>query len=243
VERAKWKVIVTCEHWDHRIPRPYRRLFQGQQALLESHRGYDLGALGYARKLAARLGAPLFWATTSRLLIDLNRSPGHPRLFSDITRSLDAATRRAIEEKYHAPHWRRVQTAVQARLRPGQRVVHIACHSFTPVLDGLERAMDVGLLYDPARPAERRFCDLWKRALASRAPRLGVRRNAPYKGVSDGLATHLRTLLPPTYLGIELELNQRDFIENRSRWRALTAAAIESLADTLAAFHRPKPNA
>lgn len=234
--RRPFKWIITCEHGGHAIPRPYRPLFKGHEALLATHRGYDLGALGYARKLAARLDAPLYSATTSRLLADLNRTPGHPRLFSKITRVLDPATRQNILDTYHAPHWQRVHAAVKEHLDAGQWVVHIACHSFTPVLDGRVRDMDVGLLYDPRRTAERRFCDVWKEGLVARAPHLRVRRNAPYKGVSDGLATHLRTVFPGRYLGIELELNQRDCIENRSRWRALCAAVIESLAQTLATF-------
>ncbi|MBI5062261.1 MAG: N-formylglutamate amidohydrolase, partial [Desulfatitalea sp.] len=204
---------MTCEHGGNVIPRPYHHLFKGHGDLLAGHRGYDLGALGYARKLAARLDAPLFSATTSRLLADLNRTPGHPRLFSEMTRSLDGATKKTILEKYHRPHWQRVQAAIQESLKAGEWVVHIACHSFTPLLEGRERTMDVGLLYDPRREAERRFCGRWKEALSDRAPELRVRRNAPYKGMSDGLATHLRTLLPDNYLGIELELNQRDFIE------------------------------
>jgi len=232
-ESRKLKAIVTCEHGGNRIPTPYRELFKGHEALLATHRGYDLGALGYARKLAARLDAPLYSATTSRLLVDLNRTPGHPRIFSEITRSLDGAAKRAILAKVHTPHWRTVQAAVQESLAAGQSVLHIACHSFTPVLDGQVRSMDVGLLYDPTRKAERRFCDRWKTDLAARTPALRVRRNAPYKGASDGLATYLRRLFPKAYLGIELELNQRDFIENRARWRALTTAVIESLAAAL----------
>lgn len=241
MESRKWKAIVTCEHGGNVIPRPFRHLFQGHGDLLASHRGYDLGALGYARKLAARFDAPLFSATTSRLLVDLNRTPGHPRLFSEMTRSLDVATKKAILETYHRPHWQRVQAAIRESLKAGRWVVHIACHSFTPVLDGRVRAMDVGLLYDPRREAERRFCDQWKEALLDQAPDLCVRRNAPYKGVSDGLATHLRTLLPRNYLGIELELNQRDFIEDRTRWRRLCDRVIESLASTLRRGDRRSP--
>ena len=37
--------LFTCEHGGNRIPAPYRRLFRGQRALLDSHRGYDPGAL------------------------------------------------------------------------------------------------------------------------------------------------------------------------------------------------------
>jgi predicted N-formylglutamate amidohydrolase len=233
VERGMWYVIVTCEHGGNAVPKPYRHLFKGYGALLASHRGYDLGALGYARGLAGRLDAPLFFATTSRLLADLNRSPGHARLFSEITRPLDTTTQKDILERYHAPHWARVKAAVQEAIASGCWVVHIGCHSFTPVLDGRVRDMDVGLLYDPRREAERNFCDHWKAALTVIDPNLRIRRNAPYKGVSDGLPTHLRTHFLKNYLGIELELNQRFFIEDRPRWRRLCAAVLESLARTL----------
>ncbi|MFZ1986464.1 MAG: N-formylglutamate amidohydrolase [Desulfatitalea sp.] len=230
---AECAVIVSCEHGGNAIPQPYRALFKKFGALLATHRGYDLGALGYARKMAARLDAPFFAATTSRLLADLNRSPGNRRLFSEITRPLDAATQKGILERHHAPHWATVKAAVQEAIAAGRWVVHIGCHSFAPVLDGRVRTMDVGLLYDPRRAVERYFCDQWKAALAAIDPTLRIRRNAPYKGVSDGLPTHLRTHFRKNYLGIELELNQRFFIEDRPRWHRLCAAVVESLARTL----------
>ena len=73
-------VIITCEHGGNRIPAPYRPLFRGMQAQLATHRGFDHGALVMARALAAAFKAPLISACVSRLLIDLNRSIGHPRL-------------------------------------------------------------------------------------------------------------------------------------------------------------------
>jgi predicted N-formylglutamate amidohydrolase len=233
VESRKWRVIVTCEHGGNAIPKPYRALFKKHGALLATHRGYDLGALGYARKMATRLDAPLFAASTSRLLVDLNRSPGHRRLFSEITRPLDAAIKKDILERHHTPHWARVEAAVQEAIATDCWVVHIGCHTFTPVLDGRVRSMDVGLLYDPRRAVERHFCGQWKAVLAAIDPTLRIRRNAPYKGVSDGLPTYLRTLFADNYLGLELELNQRDFMEAPARWRRLCAAVIESLGRTL----------
>ena len=71
--------LITCEHGGNRVPAPYRRLFRGRRALLDSHRGYDPGALVMARALAAAFTAPLVTSTVSRLLIDLNRSTGHPQ--------------------------------------------------------------------------------------------------------------------------------------------------------------------
>ena len=52
------------------IPAPYRDLFHAHQALLDSHRGYDPGALILARALATAFAAPLVASTVSRLLVD-----------------------------------------------------------------------------------------------------------------------------------------------------------------------------
>ena len=41
--------LITCEHGGNRIPPRYRDLFAGCEALLQSHRGYDPGALTLAR--------------------------------------------------------------------------------------------------------------------------------------------------------------------------------------------------
>ncbi|MCJ8502647.1 N-formylglutamate amidohydrolase [Desulfatitalea alkaliphila] len=229
------RVVISCEHGGNTIPKPYRALFASQAGLLTTHRAFDPGALACARRLAARFDAPLFAATTSRLLVDLNRSPGHPRLFSNITRDLPAAERRRIVDRYHSPHRNRVQQAVQTAHDTGATVVHIACHSFTPVLDGRARIMDAGLLYDPRREGERLFCAVWKKALQAACPACRVRRNAPYKGISDGLPTALRRRFHCRYIGIELELNHRSYFEDKAFWRRLCDAVNVSLAATLKA--------
>jgi hypothetical protein len=111
--------IITCEHGGNRIPTPYRRLFRGQGALLDSHRGYDPGSLVMAKALASACRAPLVASTTSRLLIDLNRSIGHPQLFSAVTRGAAAETRAQIVEHYYRPYRAQVERLVgQAVSRP-----------------------------------------------------------------------------------------------------------------------------
>ena len=74
--------LVTCEHGGNRIPSSLQPLFRGYRALLATHRGFDPGALVMARQLATAFAAPLVTSTTSRLVVDLNRSIGHPRLYS-----------------------------------------------------------------------------------------------------------------------------------------------------------------
>ena len=57
--------LITCEHGGNRIPPRFRSLFAGFEALLQTHRGHDPGALALARELAGALAAPLFVSTTS----------------------------------------------------------------------------------------------------------------------------------------------------------------------------------
>src|SRR5688572_10798383 len=173
------KTLITCEHGGNRVPPRYRHLFRGHRALLESHRGYDPGALALARDFAAAFDAELVYSTTSRLLVELNRSPNHPQLFSAITQNLAREERQRLLERYYFPYREWVESAVRQSVERGQRMLHVSCHSFTPKLDGVERRADVGLLYDPRRPAEAAFCAAWQRELGSADPRLAVRRNYP----------------------------------------------------------------
>ena len=204
------QVIVSCEHGGNRIPGRYRSLFAHRERLLRSHGGYDRGALGLARWLAARLDAPLYAATVSRLLVDLNRSLHNPRVFSDITRSLSPAERERIVDRYYRPHRGRIVNHMRELTAGSVRVIHLAVHTFTPRLGGVTRTADVGLLYDPHRRSELDFCIKWQQHIARTSPALRVRRNYPYRGTADGLTPHLRRHLPPSlYAGIELEVNQR----------------------------------
>lgn len=198
--------------------------------MLDSHRGYDPGALVMARALAAALKAPLVSSTVSRLLIDINRPLGHPQLYSAVTRDAPAPLRAQIAARHHRPYWVQVERLVSQAVSRGRRVIHISSHSFTPVLNGQVRRADVGLLYDPARHGESALCARWKAALAECASALRVRRNYPYQGKADGLTAQLRLRFPPqAYVGIELEINQNITRAAGPRWTALRSLLIHSL--------------
>ena len=222
--------LVTCEHGGNRIPTRYRALFHGQAALLGTHRGYDPGALVMARQLARALHAPLVTATVSRLLIDLNRSIGHPRVFSAASRAAPLAVRAKIVEQHYLPYREQVERLVRRSVSRGRRVIHISSHSFTPELDGNVRRADVGLLYHPGRTGEVALAARWKTALEEAAPELRVRRNYPYAGKGDGLTSHLRLRFSPAaYVGIELEVNQKFVFAAGRRWTRLRGVLVEAL--------------
>jgi predicted N-formylglutamate amidohydrolase len=212
------QLLLTCEHAGNRVPRAYASRFRRAAAVLESHRGWDPGALPLARKLARRVGVPLRFVATSRLLVEANRSPENPRIWSPYTAGLPAEERQRILDRYYWPHRRDVEAAVRASSAAGRRVVHVAVHSFTPRIDGEVRRGDVGLLYDPERPRERALALRWQGILHELDPTLRVRRNYPYRGVADGLATWLRRRFPAAdYAGFELEVNQAVFEGPRRR--------------------------
>jgi predicted N-formylglutamate amidohydrolase len=226
--------LVTCEHGGNRIPARYRDSFVGHEALLQNHRGFDFGALGMAREMAQALGAKLIFSTISRLLVDLNRSPTHPRLHADWVRRLPESSRQQILIDYYLPFRASAEAAIMHALASGKRVIHLSSHSFTPELDGIVRAADVGLLYDPARAGEAALCREWRARLRSREPSLRVRRNYPYTGKSDGFAAYLRDRFgADEYIGIELEINQRLLLMGRRSRQRLQTLIVWSLAAAL----------
>jgi predicted N-formylglutamate amidohydrolase len=228
------RLVLSCEHGGHRVPRRYADLFAGCTQVLASHRGWDPGALWLARRLARAFDAPLHATRVTRLLVDTNRSMHHPRLFSVYSASLAAAERAAVIERHYRAHRDPLERRLRRMTSSGAPVLHLAVHSFTPRWQGRIRRCDVGLLYDPQRGAERRLCRRWQLLLRERG--LRVRRNYPYRGVSDGLTSQLRRRLPArSYLGVELELNQRWIAQPGARRRALAADIAASLRLLLAA--------
>ncbi len=230
------RLLITCEHAGRRVPARYAPLFAPHRAILETHRGYDPGALPLARALAKALDAPLVAHHLTRLLADVNRSPHNPAVFSEITRTLPASELRAILAKYHTPHREAVRTLAKELIAGGAQVIHIGVHSFTPKLRGRVRNAELGLLYDPARPPEKRLCAAWCNAMREAWPGARVRMNYPYRGASDGLTTTLRRAFSARdYLGIELEVNQA-LLDARGRFpAALTPALTQTLRATLTA--------
>ncbi|MDO8299456.1 N-formylglutamate amidohydrolase [Lacisediminimonas sp.] len=226
-------VVVSCEHGGNRVPSRFRPLFREHWQLLHSHQGYDKGALRLAREMSEALGGDHHYCVVSRLLVDLNRSVGHPGHFSPITAALDPAVQDDILDRYYHPYRAAVEHSIAAAIGGGRHVLHLSCHSFAREIDGRQRTAEVGLLFDPVRHTELIACRTWQQSLAQRMPALTVRLNYPYLGVDDGLITTLRGRFPdPRYAGIELEV----------RHDALADVAVRgALVQTLAALLHPGP--
>ncbi|MBR6454302.1 MAG: N-formylglutamate amidohydrolase [Fibrobacter sp.] len=230
-------LMITCEHASNALPdfvlRAFREynvleakrlgkessnLFGIPEEVLASHRGYDIGAYIVYSNLVKRL-KPDFncLSTYSRLVIDMNRSLTNKKLFSEFTIKLPKHVKAHITklwQKYRGKIDRFVSSKIPENMRDNQeqkpiKVIHLGIHSFTPVLNGVEREADVGILYDPSRPAEAALAETLIKSIHEFYPQLSIRRNYPYLGKSDGLTTTLRQKFGTAYVGLEIEINQK----------------------------------
>lgn len=220
--------MFTCEHGGNQVPRSYSHLFKGGADLLKSHRGYDPGALDLAKAFSKHFRAPLFSSKITRLLIELNRSQ-EKNLFSLFTESLSEELKDEIKAKYYFPYRFEVESEISRIIKMRKRVIHISVHTFTPMLGKVIRRGDIGLLYDPSHDLEKKFCLSWQKILMYEKCLL-IRRNYPYLGKSDGFTTYLRSLFPENeYLGIEIEVNQKFYLEEKN-WKKLLLFIVNSLS-------------
>ncbi len=204
------RILVTCEHGGNKVPRSLHGLFKDQKALLQTHRGYDIGALSVAKALSRSLDCPLLYQDVSRLVIDCNRSLHHRHVFSPITAELGSEQKDKLVTQVYRSYRQDVEAQIASWIKSGANVVHLSIHSFTPSLQGQVRRAEIGLLYDPQRTFEIKVVGKLQQELQRREPAWRVRRNYPYRGTADGFTTHLRRCFPVhRYAGIEVEINQK----------------------------------
>jgi predicted N-formylglutamate amidohydrolase len=202
-------LVVSCEHAVNAIPEPYTALFSASQDLLNTHYGIDFGAFTIAEHLKEMFDCELISADTSRLLIDCNRSLYHKQCFSELSQKLPLEEKQRIIHQYYLPFRQEVMDLIKNHLAKGAQVWHLSIHSFTPIMHGVVRNADIGLLYDSRRITEKVLAKQWQDELKKQAPQYRVRRNYPYTGRSDGFTSMLRKQWPEEeYVGIELESNQ-----------------------------------
>lgn len=207
-----FKLMITCEHASNELPARVKDLRISQEDL-DSHRGYDIGAFAVYEELVSKF-KPNFYSSGrySRLFVDLNRSLRNNKFASPAGIAYHESYWGEVE-KFVVQNLPEKESASPEKLPASPAIVHLAIHSFTPILDGRTRNADIGILYDPSRLAEREIADIIVAEIRVRFPQYKVRRNYPYQGKTDGLCTALRKKFDPhktgRYVGFEIEINQK----------------------------------
>ncbi len=177
---------------------------------LSRHIGWDIGIAGLGEALAAMLDAVFIRQTYSRLVIDCNRDPARADAMpavSDGTRipaneGLTDADRAARVAAIHAPYQAAIAAELARRDAGGRRTQLVSLHSFTPVMAGVARPWQVGVLHD------RGDLSLTHRTLARLRtdPALTVGDNEPYR--MDGIDHTVPHHAYPDRPYVELEVRQ-----------------------------------
>ncbi len=174
--------VLVCDHATNHIPPVFGAL--GLAAgLRDSHVVWDPGALDLARRLSARLDAPLIYPGVSRLVIDCNRDIDAPDSIVRVSEAisvpgnLDISPRERARRKqaYYDPFHHTLDTHLARRRERHIATALIAIHTFTPVFHGKARPWHAGVIFD----AGNRLAEAASDALAA-DPDLCIGRNQPY---------------------------------------------------------------
>lgn len=226
-------VVISCEHAVNTVPPAYLHLFNKHEALFQTHRAIDFGALEIALHLSKTLNCEHSTATVTRLLIDCNRSLNNAHCFSEFTQDLPPNVKQKIIDQYYLPYRNQTESLIQKHIDKGHQVLHISSHSFTPIFNGETRNAGICLLYDPTRHGEREVAREWRGLLSQQTPTYRIRMNYPYRGTSDGFTSALRKKHPEkNYLGLELEINQT-LVEEKASLQTVATVLSDSLAELL----------
>ena len=176
-------LLLVCDHASRVFPRALGDL--GLDPLARRcHLALDIGAGPLTTKLSESLGATAVLAEYSRLVVDCNRDLLDPGAFLEFgdgivipgNRNLRPEQKSARAESIYWPYHRAIDAEI--RRLTGERLspAMIAIHSFTPVLDGISRPWEFGILWD----ADSRIADILMRKLADSGFVVGD--NEPYSG-------------------------------------------------------------
>lgn len=176
-------LLLVCDHASRVFPRALGDL--GLDPLARRcHLALDIGAGSLTGKLSESLGVTAVLAGYSRLVVDCNRDLLDPGAFLEFgdgivvpgNRNLRPEQKTARAEAIYWPYHRAIDAEIKRLARQGRSPALIAIHSFTPVLDGVSRPWELGILWD----ADPRIADVLMRNLADAGFVVGD--NEPYSG-------------------------------------------------------------
>src|SRR5262249_43073826 len=149
------RAVRTGAHAGRATPQPLGPLGLGP-AELARHIAWDIGIADVTRRLARRLDAPAALAGYSRLVIDCNRKLGNPTSVAQESdavvvpgnRGLTAAQRAQRVADGFTPYHDAITGVIESRRRAGVVPALVSMHHFTPVMNGLQRALANGHLWN-----------------------------------------------------------------------------------------------
>ena len=218
-------VLLVCDHASCRFPRVLGDLGLDPFAR-RCHLALDIGAGSLTERLARSLGVTAVIAQYSRLVVDCNRQLMDPGAFLEYgdgmlvpgNRHLSQAEKDRRADAIYWPYHHAIDGQVRRLTALGTPPAFISIHSFTPVLDGVARMLQLGVLWD----TDSRLSDIFIEELRAAGYLTGD--NEPYSGRApqDFTIDHHAEEAGLPHVGIEV---RQDLIDD--------AAGIDEVAPVM----------
>lgn len=148
------QMLVICDHASQRVPSVLDNLGLSSGEY-DRHIAYDIGADQVTRNLSKSLDSRAVLAGYSRLVIDLNRPPGHPESIPKISDGTTVPANQGLTEQQadqrvdvlFDPYHEAVGHSIAHLWARGPAPVLFSVHSFTPHFEDQPRPWDVGILW------------------------------------------------------------------------------------------------
>lgn len=214
--KATKPVLLVCDHASRRFPRAL-----GDMGLdpvtRRCHLALDIGAGPLTESLAGSLSVTTVMARYSRLIVDCNRQLMDPGAFLEFgdgvviagNRNLSSHKKEQRAEEIYWPYHYALETEIQRLSELGVPPAMFAIHSFTPVMNGVSRPWQIGILSD----TDRRIAEIMLSEF--RAAGYLVGDNEPYSGKApqDFTIDHHAENAGLPHVGIEI---RQDLIDDEA---------------------------
>jgi len=209
-------ILLLCDHASRRIPASLGDMGLDPPAR-RCHLAVDIGAGTLTRRLAADLSATAVLCEYSRLVVDCNRQLLDPGAYLEYgdgivipgNRNLRPEQKTLRADSVYWPYHEAIAEELIRLQSYGTPPAVLAIHSFTPVLNGVSRRWQMGILWD----TDKRLSDLFIKELGEAGFLVGD--NEPYSGKApqDFTIDHHAEANALPHVGIEI---RQDLIDDEA---------------------------
>lgn len=215
--------LLVCDHASRRFPKALGTMGLDPVARI-CHLAWDIGAGPLTERLAESLGFTAVLAEYSRLVVDCNRNLMDPSAFLEFgdgvvvhgNRNLNQQHKDARAREIYWPYHYAVDVEIKRLSGVNYPPALFAIHSFTPVMNGVSRPWEIGILWDADRPTAEILIEGFSKA------GYVVGDNEPYSGKApmDFTIDHHAEAAGLPHVGIEI---RQDLIDDRDGVETIAA--------------------
>jgi len=233
---AESPILLVCDHASCRFPQALGDMGLDPFAR-RCHLAIDIGAGKLTETIAKSLGVTAVIAQYSRLVVDCNRQLMDPGAYLEYGDGILVPGNRNLTQKekdlradaIYWPYHKAIDEQV-ARLRAiGPKPAFISIHSFTPVLNGVARHVQMGVLWD----TDARLSDIFIEDF--RAAGFLTGDNEPYSGRApqDFTIDHHAEEIELPHVGIEVRQDLIDDIAGVDEIAPVMRRIIDSIPERI----------